>query len=114
MTVGEGSLWTVERQSAYLEGIQECCTRTTWNATRKASAHMKSNLVREVKIKTREKLGLPLNEVSALVMQDSKKVELLNAFFSSVFTAKTALQEPQTLEIRECEERKNSPWWKKI
>lgn len=26
-------------------------------------------------------MGLLLNEVSALVMQDSKKVELLNAFF---------------------------------
>jgi len=39
--------------------------------------------------------------VSALVMEDTAKVELLNAFFASVFTAKAGPQASQTLEVRE-------------
>jgi len=58
------------------------------------------------KRKIRENVGPLLNEVGDLVTDDTEKVELLNAFFASVFTAKTAPQESQTLEIRERESRK--------
>lgn len=38
-----------------------------------------------------------LNEMDMLIME----TELLNAFFASVFSAKTALQESHTLEVRD-------------
>jgi len=46
-------------------------------------------------------MGPLLNEMGALVMEDIEKIELLNAFFSSVFTAKASPQESQALEVRE-------------
>ncbi|GAB0205877.1 mitochondrial enolase superfamily member 1 [Grus japonensis] len=45
------------------------------------------------KRKTRENVALLLNEVGALVMEDTEKAELLNAFFAS------GPQETQTLEV---------------
>ena len=45
------------------------------------------------KMKTREKVDPLLNEVSALVTGDAEKVEILNAFFASVFNAKTSHQD---------------------
>ena len=73
--------------------------------TRKAKAHLGLNLARYVKDnkedffkyisskrKTGETVGLLLNEVGALVMQDAEEAELLNAFFASVFTAKAGPQ----------------------
>jgi len=50
---------------------------------------------------TRETVGPLLNEVSAVVMEDTEKVELLNAFFASVFSAKASPQESQSPEVRE-------------
>ncbi|GAB0207699.1 mitochondrial enolase superfamily member 1 [Grus japonensis] len=86
----------------------------TRDATRKAKAHLELNLARDVKDnkkgffkyisskrKTRENVGPLLNEVGALVTEDTEKAELLNAFFASVFTAKASPQETQTLEVRE-------------
>ncbi|GAB0189155.1 mitochondrial enolase superfamily member 1 [Grus japonensis] len=93
----------------YRNVVRECR-----DATRKAKAHLELNLARDVKDnekgffkyfdnkrKTRENVGLLLNEVSALVMEDTEKAELLNAFFASVFTAKASPQESQTLEVGE-------------
>ncbi|GAB0208273.1 mitochondrial enolase superfamily member 1 [Grus japonensis] len=53
------------------------------------------------KRKTRENVGPLLNEVGALVTEDTEKAELLNAAFASVFTAKAGPQETQTLEVGE-------------
>ncbi|GAB0182218.1 hypothetical protein GRJ2_000687100 [Grus japonensis] len=88
--------------------------RVCRDATRKAKTHLELNLARDVKDnkkgffkyisskrKTRENVGLLLNEVGALVMEDTEKTELLNAFFASVFTAKAGPQETQTLEVGE-------------
>ena len=88
--------------------------RTCRDVTRKAKVHLELNLARDVKDnkkgffkyisrkrKTRENVGLLLNEVGALVTKDTEKAELLNAFFASVFTAKASPQVSQTLEARE-------------
>ncbi|GAB0183985.1 mitochondrial enolase superfamily member 1 [Grus japonensis] len=84
------------------------------DATRKTKAHLELKLAGDVKDnkkgffkyinscrKTRENVGLLLNELGALVMEEIEKVELLNAFFASVFTAKAGPQETQTLEVGE-------------
>ena len=53
------------------------------------------------KRKTRENVGLLLNEVDALVTEDTEKAELLSTFFTSVIIAKTAPWEFWTLQTRE-------------
>ncbi|GAB0183494.1 hypothetical protein GRJ2_000814700 [Grus japonensis] len=88
--------------------------RVCRNAARQAKAHLELNLARDVKDKkkgffkyisskrkTRENAGLLLNEVGALVMADTEKVELVNAFLASVLPAKAVPQESQTLEVGE-------------
>ncbi|GAB0179750.1 mitochondrial enolase superfamily member 1 [Grus japonensis] len=88
--------------------------RACRDATRKAKAQLELKLTEEVKDNkkgffkyisskrtTRENVGPLLNEVGALVMEDTEKAELLNAFFASVFTAKVGPQETQTLEAGE-------------
>jgi len=56
-----------------------------------------------------------LNEVGALVMENTEKMELLNAFFASVFTAKPGPQESQSREVREEGWRKEDfPWLRRI
>jgi len=80
---------------------------------RKAKAHLELNLAGDVrdskkgvfkyissKQRTRENVGLLLNEVSALVIEDTRQ-QLLNAFFASVFTTKAGPQAYQFLEVRE-------------
>ena len=44
--------------------------------------------------------------MGSIVTEGAEKVEMLNAFFASVFNTKTSPQESQTLEIRESGERK--------
>ncbi|GAB0209948.1 mitochondrial enolase superfamily member 1 [Grus japonensis] len=93
--------------------------RVCRDATRKAKAHLELNLAGEVKDskkgffkyigskrKTRENVGPLLNEVGALVEEDTEKAELLNAFFASVFTAKASPQETQTLDVGEKVQKK--------
>ncbi|GAB0205276.1 mitochondrial enolase superfamily member 1 [Grus japonensis] len=70
--------------------------RVCRDAMRKAKAQLELNLAKDVKDnkkgffkylsskrETRENVGLLLNEVSALVMEDTEKAELLNAAFAS-------------------------------
>ncbi|GAB0178706.1 mitochondrial enolase superfamily member 1 [Grus japonensis] len=84
------------------------------DATTKAKDHLELNLARNVKDnkkgffkyisskrKTKEDVVPLLNEVGALVTEDTEKVELLNVFFALVFTAKAGPQETQTLELEE-------------
>jgi len=88
--------------------------RACREATRKAKVHLELNLARDVKDKkkgffnyisskqkTSQNVGLLLNEVGALVMEDAEKAEILNAFFASVFTAKAGPQASQSLEVRD-------------
>ena len=94
------------------------------DATRKAKAQLELSLAKDVKgnkkvffkyvsskRKTGENVGLLLNEVGALVTEITEKVELLDATFASVFTAKACPQASQSLEVREKAWRKeNLPW----
>jgi len=59
------------------------------------------------KRKARNNVGLLLNEAGVLVTEDAEKAELLNAFFSSVFSAKTGPQESQAPEVREAAHRED-------
>jgi len=90
------------------------------DAMRNAMVHLELNLARDFKDnkkgffkyinskrKTRDSVGLLLNEVGVQVTEDAEKVELLNAFFASVFSAKAGPQESQALEIREEDCRKD-------
>ena len=101
-----------EEQAAWEEYRK--VVRVCREATRKAKAHLELNLTRDVKDnkkgffkyisskwKTRENVGPLLKEGGDLVMEDTEKVELLNAFFASVFTAKAGPQESQTPKVRD-------------
>lgn len=50
-------------------------------------------------------MALLLNEMGALVKEDTEEAELLNAFISSVFTTKTKPKESQSLEVKESLEK---------
>jgi len=41
------------------------------------------------------------NEVGAVLTEDAKKAEILNAFFALIFNAKTSSLESQTLDVTE-------------
>jgi len=102
--------------------------RGCWDAMRKAKAHLELKLAREVKNnkkgffkyisskwKTSDNVGPLLNEVCALAMEDTKRAELLNAFFDSVLTTKAGPQASQSLEVREEACRKEDfPWSRRI
>jgi len=84
--------------------------RACRDATRKSEARLELNLVMEVKESKKGfqyqkgddgKVGPLLDEVDDLKMEDTEKEELLNAFFASVFTANTASQKSQNMEVRD-------------
>ncbi|PKU28821.1 glycerol kinase [Limosa lapponica baueri] len=115
--------WKKEVDSAWKKGL------TTWedhknvvrvcrDETRKAKNPLELKLARDVMVnkkgfgfgffkyiggkrKTRENVGPLLYETGAMVTEDAEKVELLNAFFASFFTAQASPQEPQALEVTE-------------
>ncbi|PKU45830.1 rna-directed dna polymerase from mobile element jockey-like [Limosa lapponica baueri] len=111
--------WKKEAYSAWKKGL------TTWedyknavrvcrDETRKAKASLELKLARDVKVNkkgffnyiggkrtTRENVGPLLNEMGAMVLEDTEKAKLLNAFFASVFSAQTSPREPQNLEESE-------------
>ena len=80
---------------------------------RKAKADLELNLAKDVKgnrkgfykyinskRKTRENMDLLLNGAAELVANEMPKAKVLSAFFASVFTSKTGLQEAQTPQTR--------------
>lgn len=52
-----------------------------------------------------ENNGLLVNEMGALMMEDAEKVQLLNAFFSSLFTARTTVRNPRPCRQESLEKR---------
>jgi len=81
---------------------------------RKAKAYLELNLAKEIKDnkkgffkyvnskrKTRENMGPLLNEGVVLISGGAKEMEMLNSFFTSVFTAKIPPQESWTPEVHE-------------
>jgi len=102
----------MERGTGHLE--HRDVVRACRDATRKAKVHVELKLASDVKDnkksffkyisskwKTRDNVGLLLNKVGVLVMEDTEKAQLLNAFFASVFSAKAGPQASQALEVRE-------------
>jgi len=101
----------VEGQATWEEyrNIVRACTE----ATRKAKVHRESSLARDVQDNKKGffkstkrkgrlgKLGPLLNEVGALLTEDTEKVQVLKAFFASFFTPKAGPQESQSMEARE-------------
>ena len=96
-------------------------------STRKAKVHLQLNPARNVKDnkkgffkyisskrETRENVRPLLNEVGTLVTEHTEKAVLLNAFFTSAFSAKAGPQESQFLEERKPGERITFPWWRRV
>lgn len=84
--------------------IRACrdATRPTQNFVKEVKDNGKAFFINYIssKRKTKENMGLQLNDIGALIMEDTEKAEL-NTFFASVLTAKTVPQESQTMEITE-------------
>lgn len=91
----------------------ENVVRVCRDMTRKTKAHVELNLARNAKdnnkgffkyisskTKTWENVGPLLSGVDAVVVKDTEKEGLLNAFFASVFTSMTSLQGSQLSEAR--------------
>lgn len=55
-----------------------------------------TELLHQQQMKIREEVGLLMNQLVVLVMEDMEKVELLNVFFALAFTADVSSQESQT------------------
>ncbi|PKU44762.1 glycerol kinase [Limosa lapponica baueri] len=111
--------WKKEVYSAWKKGLTtqedyKNAVRVCRDEMRKAKASLELNLAKDVKVnrkgffeyiggkrKTRENVGPLLNETGAMVTEDAEKVELLNAFFASVFSAQASPQESQTFKVTE-------------
>lgn len=55
-----------------------------------------------------ENNGLLMNEMGALMIEDTEKVQLLNAFFSSLFTARPTARNPRPWKQENLEKRRLS------
>ena len=103
-------------------------SRACRNVTRKAKTHLDLYQVREdkdnkkcffkygnSKRKTRENVGLLLNEVGTLVTEDTEKAGLLNAFFFPSLLLRLLLRNPRPWrQEAESGEQKPSPWLRRI
>jgi len=87
-------------------------SKDCWRTSAASAANISYYISR--KWMTTENVGPQLKEVGALVMEDTKNAELLNAFFASVFTAKASPQEFQALAVREKDWIKYDLWSKRI
>lgn len=54
------------------------------------------------------------NKLRDVVTQDVENTEVLNVFFTSVFTSRTDLQESEVSENKAKGWSKVYPWWKRI
>lgn len=97
--MNKGSLSTLKCE--YRDNIQE-----SRDEDRKATAQMELNLIKDVKSNkmssckyisdkrnTKENINSYLNEAGDLITVKTEKSDVLNAFYTSVFTCKTGLQE---------------------
>lgn len=106
LQITEGGLATWEEYKTVVRGRRE--------ATRKAKASLEFNLARAGKdnrkgffeytadkTNSRGRVGPLMNEVGALVTEDTEKAELLNAFTVSVCSAGGCPEEPRSALLRQ-------------
>ena len=75
-------------------GMRQGRLRSTWNKSARDVRNNKKGFFKYIisKWKTRDNVGPLLNEAGVLVTEDAEKAELLNAFFTSVFSTKAGPQ----------------------
>ncbi|KAJ7407596.1 rna-directed dna polymerase from mobile element jockey-like [Willisornis vidua] len=94
------NIWDVKKVAGHMGGLWHIFMECK-DAMKKTKAHLELSLAWGIKDnkkgfykyisskrKTRENVGLLLNQMGVLLIEDTKAAELLNTFFASVSTAK--------------------------